>query len=395
MEFFCGIFFLGQFIKHYDTFNRRNGDLMSIARILSRTLIVLLPVAMMLLTGCLNDPEDDEDVFLDPEGTLFITETDFKSGYMERMSIKTDKILGSGRSIFDDIAIRNYGGYIYLIERYGADNIIKYDPSKKGDEAFLYQKKLGDNWNPQDIEFVNDRKAYVANSNEPEITVFDPSTGVFSKHIDISKYTYMPDSNKSPYATDLQVVESYVYALLQRRNGFNPGAPSLILKIDISTDSIIDTIALNFKNGYAMSYANGALYITNPGSVYSSSDGGVEMVDCATKKVTVLFEESALSGSPNCIVHKEKDRFYITSYAGWKKVSVLEIDAATKTVVATLNGIKDAYGGIIYDSVSGKLYVGEQDDAEMGVKVFENNVQVGATVRTAKSLPPSGFVIVR
>jgi hypothetical protein len=357
--------------------------------------MVLLPAAMILLTGCLNNPEDDEDVNLDPEGTLFITETDFKSGYMEKISIKTGKILDNGRSIFDDIAIRTFGGYIYLIERFGADNIIKYDPSKKGDDAFLYQKKMGDNWNPQDIEFINDRKAYIANNNEPEITVLDPSTGTFLKHIDISKFTYMPDSNKSPHAADLQLVESYVYALLQRRNGFDPGAPTLILKIDISTDSIIDTVALNFKNGYAMSYANGALYITNPGSVYSSSDGGIEMVDLATNKVTVLFEESTLGGSPNCIVHKEKDSFYITSYVAWKKVSVLEIDAATKTVVATLERVQDAYGGIIYDSISGKLFVAERDDAEMGVRIFENNVQVGETVRTANSLPPSGFTIVR
>ncbi|HEX2958774.1 MAG TPA: immunoglobulin domain-containing protein [Chitinispirillaceae bacterium] len=328
-------------------------------------------------------------------GTLFITQTDFKSGFMEQMSIKSSKITGGGISIFNDIAIRTFEGYIYLLERFGADGIIKYDPSKKTDDAYLYQKKLGTNWNPQDIEFVDERKAYVTSNNEPEIIVFDPSTGAFLKHIDISDYTYMPDSNKSPNANDLQLAESYLYVLLQRRDGFNPGAPSLILKVNIYTDSITDTIPLKFKNGYAMSYANGALYVTNPGSVYSGSDGGIEMVDLRTKEVTVLFEESTLGGSPNCIEHKEKDRFYITSYIDWGNVSVLEVDAATKTVVATLDGVKNAFGGIYYDSVSKKLFVGERDDVEMGVRIFENNVQVGATVRTAASLAPSGFAIVR
>jgi hypothetical protein len=330
-----------------------------------------------------------------PAGTLFITETDFNSGSMERMSTKTNKITGAKTSIYDDVAIRSFEGYIYLIERLKADNIIKYDPSKSGEDAFLYQKKLGDNFNPYDVEFVSDRKAYIANYDAPEITVFDPSTGAFLNHIDISEYTWMPDSNNSPNASDLQLVGKYLYVLLQRLDKLKPGAPSLILKVNTFTDSIVDTIALHFKNGYAMSYANGALCVTNPGSAYSSSDGGIEMVDLSTKQVTVLFEESTLGGSPNCIVHKENNRFYVTNYIDWQKVSVIEIDAGTKKIVDTLKGVRDAYGGILYDSVSRRLYVGERDDNEMGVRIFENNVQVGATVRSAGSLAPSGFAIVR
>jgi hypothetical protein len=330
-----------------------------------------------------------------PAGTLFITETDYKTGYMERLSIKTSKITGAGTSIFKDIAIRAFEGYIYLIERYQADNIAKYDPSKKGTDGFLYQKKLGDNWNPQDIEFVSDRKAYISNNDEPEISVLDPSMGTFLNHIDISDYTFRPDSNKSPYASDLQLVKPYLYVLLQRRHGFDPGAPSLILKINTFTDSIVDTIALHYQNGCAMSYANGALYVTNPGSAYSSSDGGIEKVDLETKNVSIILEESALGGSPNSIVYKENNRFYITTYIDYEKSAVLEIDAGTKTVITTLSGIKNVFDGIYYDSVSRKLFVGERDAKEKGVRIFENNVQVGSTVSTANSLAPSGFVVVR
>ncbi len=331
-----------------------------------------------------------------PAGTLFITQTDSTLGLMERMSIKTCKINDMGTPIYSDIVIRSFDGFVYLLERNGADNLVKYDPSKKGEDAFLYRKKLGKNWNPYDIEFVDERKAYVTNHNEPEITVLDPSTGTFLNHIDISDYTYMPDNNNSsPYATDLQFAESYLYVLLQRSNGFIPGAPGLILKINIYRDSIVDTIPLKFQNSYAMSYANGALYITSPGSIFSQNDGGIEMVDLATRKVTVLFEESMLGGSPNQIVYKEGNRFYITSYLESKKTSVLEIDAVEKTVVAKLDGVKDAFGGIFYDSVSKRLFVGERDDVETGVRIFENNIQIGPTVRTVKSLAPSGFAIIR
>lgn len=328
-------------------------------------------------------------------GKLFITETDFNSGYMEWISLKSKRVTAPGLGIFGDAAIRSFGGYIYILERFGADNISKYDPSKNDESGFLYQKKLGDNWNPQDIEFLCDTKAYIANLNEPKISIFDPSLGTFSGEIDIDTFTFMPDSNTSPHASDLQLVGSDLYVLLQRRNGFSPGAPSTILKINTVTDKITDSIVLKYKNGHSMCYANGALYVSNPGSGYSKEDGGIEMVDLVTKKVTTIIDEPALGGSPNYIVHKKGNRFYVTSYTDWEVVPVLEIDAETKTIIDTLNGVKDAYGGIYFDNVSERLFVAERSPAEMGVKIFENNVQVGSAVRSANSLPASGFAVVR
>lgn len=73
----------------------------------------------------------------------------------------------------------------------------------------------------------------------------------------------------------------------------------------------------------------------------------------------------------------------------------VEIDVATGTVVATLPGVKDAFGGICYDDVEGKLYVGERDATEMGIRVFKDNVQVGSTIKTLNSLPSTGMAIVR
>jgi DNA-binding beta-propeller fold protein YncE len=169
----------------------------------------------------------------------------------------------------------------------------------------------------------------------------------------------------------------------------------MILKINTTTDEITDSITLNYKNGHSMIYANGALYISSPGSNYVVGDGGIEKVDLLTKKVSAIIDESVLGGSPNYIVHKEGEHFYITNYVGWQNVQVLEIDAATKKIVDTLKGIKDAFGGIYFDEISNKLFVGERDDIEMGVKIFENNRQIGSTVRTANTLAPSGFVIIR
>ncbi|MDG5816027.1 hypothetical protein QA601_13120 [Chitinispirillales bacterium ANBcel5] len=328
-------------------------------------------------------------------GVMFIMQSDFQSGIVRSMSLENETITPFELHVYSDAVLRSFNGKLYVLERMGADNILKLDPQTTGSASVVYQINLGRDWNPQDMVFLSEEKAYISNNNEPKITVFNPSIGEITKNIDISRYTFLPDSNTSPNAGDMELVGSNLYVLLQRRNGFNPGAPTLLLKIDTYTDEIVDTIPLQFKNGYSMAYSDGALYISNPGSAFSTGDGAVERVDLTTKEVTAIIDENALGGSPNFIVHKEGSRFYITNYVGWQNVQVLEIDMETGAIVSVLPDVIDAYGGVYYDKTTDLLYVGERDPQEMGIRIFRDNQQVGSTVKNNRCLPPSSFVVVR
>ena len=326
---------------------------------------------------------------------VFIAESDFESGQLEWIS--GGAVASQNLPIYRDAAVRTHGGYLYILERFGADNIIKFDPSKTDQSGVLYQVPIGDNYNPQDIEFVSATKAYIANQNHPSISIFNPSTGAVTGSIDISAYTFNPDSNVSPYANQMALAGANLYVMLQRRDGWNPGAPTLIITINTATDAVsaADTFACTFKNGYDMVYVDGALYVTNPGSWYDIADGGIEKIVLATKTVSTVMTEATLGGNPNQIVHKSGTRFYVQTYVGWKNVAVKEIDAATGAVIATLPDIVDAFGGIYYDDFENKLYVGERDPATVGVKVFENNVKTAGPLKTDASLPPTGMVVLR
>jgi DNA-binding beta-propeller fold protein YncE len=362
---------------------------MSAKRIVALSLLA----AVIFSTGCSKVNTGPDNPESGPK--LFIAESDFLSGLLEWKGLSDNALSGSHLSIFNDAALKSFGGYLYVIEHFGADNVMKFDPSKSGPSGVVYQTHIGNNWNPQEIAFLSATKAYISNMNEPKISIFDPSSGAVSSAINIAAYTFKPDSNTSPYAGAMQMVGSDLYVLLQRRNGYNPGAPSLILKINTATDAVVDTIATKFKNGYAMAYTDGALYVSNPGGSFTIGDGAIEKVDLATKTVSTVITETALGGKPNLIAHKSGSHFYVQNYIGWKNEKVVELDAATGTVVATLPGVKDAYGGIFYDSTDAKLYVGERDSVEMGVRIFENNVQTGATLTSASSLPPTGLVVIR
>ncbi|KMQ49631.1 hypothetical protein CHISP_3448 [Chitinispirillum alkaliphilum] len=328
-------------------------------------------------------------------GDLFIMQSDFQSGVIRSISSTVNSISGFNLPVHSDATLRTHGGFLYVIERMGADNILKYDPSKSGDKGVVYQTNLGNNWNPQDMVFRSNTKAYISNMNEPKITVFNPSTGKIRENINISEYTFNKEANITPYANAMVLVGTDLYVMLQRRDGWSPGAPTLLLKIDTETDKITDTIPLQFKNGHSMVYNNGALYVSNPGTLSSINDGAIERVDLATKTVTTVIKGETLGGSPNYIVHKSGNSFYITNYVGWQSVQVLEINASTGSVTNVLPNVIDAFGGIYYDKESEILYVGERDIDEMGIRIFKNNQQIGSSVKSEDCLPPTSLVVVR
>ncbi len=360
------------------------------------TVAGLCAVAALLTIGC-SEEDNPSGIDIGSAGTLFVVESDFQSGQLEGIDIETNTMTPLRLSVYRDAVVKVYGGYVYILERQGADNIMKFDPAAGDESGVVYQTHLGDNWNPVDVEFVSESKAYISNQDVPKISVFDPSAGAVTGNIDISNYIVNPDSNVSPYANEMVLAEGNLYVMLQRRDGFEPAAATLILTISTETDSIIvaDTIACTYKNGYDMVYVDGALYVTNQGSLFATGDGAVEKIDLATRTVSTIVDETALGGNPNQIVHKEGTRFYVQNYIGWGQVSVVEIDAATNEVVATLAGVKNAFGGICYDAGTEKLFVGERDSAAVGVRVYEDNVEVAGSIKSEYSLPPISLAVVR
>jgi len=348
-------------------------------------------IVLMIMTGCFlvtSDPDRTDDRL-----KLFIAGSDYHSGTLEWMVIEDNSSVESCIEIYSDAVLDSYNGNLYMLEKYGADNIMKFDPSKCGKSGIIYQIHLGNNWNPQDIEFLNRKKAYISNMNEPEITIFNPETGEIVSSIDISKYTYLPEKNSSPYAGMMQLVGKDLYVILQRRDGFDPGINTLILKIDTEKDSIVDTISLAFKEGSSIAFNDNALYVASTGDYGIIGDGGIERIDLDDGSVSIIIEEDEIGGSPIQIVHKEGSRFYVTSYVDMFDTRVLEIDASTGIVIKRLSGVKNAFGGIFYDKVDERLYVAERDTEEMGVRIFKDNQQDGPTVKT--SLPPNSLMIMR
>ncbi|NLD99242.1 MAG: hypothetical protein GX640_05155 [Fibrobacter sp.] len=348
----------------------------------------------IFLFGCTENIINENDQTGPKEGKiLYVAESDFTSGKVEWLADPEKETLDGEFSIYNDFVIKTYKGDLYALERYLADNVVKFGKDSSGKWGKLYQTHIGDNVNPSDIAFVTDTSAFITCLNSDKLTKFNPATGLITGSIDLSSFIYLPETNISPNATAILNIDGILYILLQRLNGYTPTRPSLIVIIDPAKEKITDTIPLKFKNGQSMAYHDGILYVCNIGEWGVTGDGALEAITLSSGEVKTIIKEEKLGGNPTKIIMKSDKSLYLQNYISIGNTAVSEIDILSGKVKVTLPGIKEAYG-ICYDSESNLLYVGERDKESMGVKVFKDNVQVGPVRKSGNSLPPMELLIV-
>ena len=213
-----------------------------------------------------------------------------------------------------DAVVRSYGGFLYVVNRLGGDNIEVVDPD---DFGVLSQFTVGEGTNPQDLIALSATKAYVT-LYEPEnnrtdgldvddVIVINPETGAIAKTIDLTPFT-TNDGSRYARASDMVKVGSRILVAVQDLGGdlaLAADQPGKIIAIDTVTDSVADSAVLSCRDPVAMAISKetGFLYIACADYFnLASPHGGVEVVDPATLTSLGLFvTDNDLGGAPGDI----------------------------------------------------------------------------------------------
>ncbi|MDR3013729.1 MAG: hypothetical protein LBU70_11090 [Chitinispirillales bacterium] len=302
-----------------------------------------------------------------------------------------------------DLAIRAAGGGVYILERFGKDNVLKYNPKKMG---VAYQQSIGaGGLNIQDIAVISETKAYISSLNSSDLIVFNPLIGKAVSTIDLSRFNAFVGTDSAeahPFVSALARRGHYVYAACQRlkigQTPFGPGPilgdTSLIAVIDTRTDEIVGEIRLNKKNPATMSIYGSMMLVASSGSWFDETMAmsGVEMINLASNtNLGVVVEGNDLSGNPNNILFVSPDRAYIgVSLSDWS-VGIFPFNPVTSTVGAKIDGIGDGFGGMVYDGV--KLYVGDRGFDSAGVVVVNPSTNT-VERRIQTGMPPSALAVI-
>lgn len=259
-------------------------------------------------------------------------------------------------SLYQDSRIFPIDGKIFVLEGLSIDNISVFDPSKNKVTA---QVKLDDSSNPVDVVQANDDEVWVALQNAPKIAKVSIEKKKETKKIKTKDF--IQGKAVSPNVVDLEVTGDTLIALFQRMDeNWGTPAPGLIALYTLDEGKLLDTIRLAKYNPQTMGFAKGKLYV---GSIagYSTEDNGIEVVDLAKKKSSVVVDGKKLGGGVFSMALNSDDGIaYVAVYEAWGTITLAQVNLSDKSI-KKIKGISNIIGSLAYDSDAETLYIGNDD----------------------------------
>ena len=259
-------------------------------------------------------------------------------------------------SLYQDSRIFPIDGKIFVLEGLSIDNISVFDPSKNKVTA---QVKLDDSSNPVDVVQANDDEVWVALQNAPKIAKVSIEKKKETKKIKTKDF--IQGKAISPNVVDLEVTGDTLIALFQRMDeNWGTPAPGLIALYTLDEGKLLDTIRLAKYNPQTMGFAKGKLYV---GSIagYSTEDNGIEVVDLAKKKSSVVVDGKKLGGGVFSMALNSDDGIaYVAVYEAWGTITLAQVNLSDKSI-KKIKGISNIIGSLAYDSDAATLYIGNDD----------------------------------
>ncbi|GHV14312.1 hypothetical protein AGMMS49938_10210 [Fibrobacterales bacterium] len=355
--------------------------------LLGRNLILSIAVSLAIFACSDNGGSTDDADNIGKNGLLLNFTSDYTSGELKWMNLDSTT-LSAGKLAFDqDSKVVAVGENIFVLER-SLGNLNCLLPQTIGDAESVLQVKLETGANPYDLAVIGE-KGYIAQNGLDYIQVFNTATCTLGEKIDLPIESSSAVSVKSAGDTLLVV--------LQRLENWQSTKPGLLVRINASSKSVIDTVQLNLFNPSSAVLNSGKLYVSaqkyDDNFAIDLEYSGIEIVDLSSKKSEVLFKGTDLSGGVSGLALDEKNQIlYAIIYSAWGDAPVKPITLSNKNLGAALPNITDASNGLVFDGVGEKLFVADAG----GLKIYFSASKTTASANEGENaLPPYSLAISR
>ena len=263
---------------------------------------------VLIVSGCADDATKP-NVHLPPEcGSYIVVTTDYDSGSLAEVSADSQAVVqGDLVAIHSDAVARSYAGLVYVVNRFGADNVQVIDPVHEF--ATIRQIPVGPGSNPHDIAVIAPDRAFVSRNGSDGLLEIDPRTGAARDTISLRRYA---DGDSIPDMDRLFYQAPYLYIAIARIDfgggTYRPIAPSYLAILDTRSNTLVDAddtepgiqaiqlAGLNPSAPMVWDAASSLLLVPETG-VIGVLDGGVEKIDLeARRSAGWLTREEDLGG---------------------------------------------------------------------------------------------------
>ena len=342
------------------------------------------------MQGCSDNGSSADDKPLS-KGSVYVYTSEWTSATGDLLWIDEDGKLSKDKlEFYQDSRIVGVDGNLFVLEGMGKDNIVLIDPSNNEKK---WQKSLEDLANPSDVVKANKDEVWVALKDISKLIKVSVKDGEVTKTVKTDAFEVK--KGEAPHVIDLVTRHDTLFALFQR---YIPGNPSydysnlgLLAMYKLDDGKLLDTVRLEKNNPQAMGFAKGKLYVGSLGDYATEKMYGIEVVDLAKKKSSVVVDGKTLGGGAYAMAFNSKDGVaYVAVYEGWGKITLAEVDLSEKSV-KTIEGVSNITGSLAYDEASGVLYVGNEDY----VYTYEDGKLSKVENAVKDVLPPYSITIVR
>ncbi len=373
-------------------------------------MIRLFSFALIALTlyACSDGESASTCTGMEGNSLLFSFTSDYATGELRWMSPDSTTYLPGALSFGQDTYVTAAGENLFILSRYpGILSCVKARDIYN--EKAIKQKRL-DGENPYEVVVIGN-KGYMVLWDTHYIQVFDPSSCTPTDKIPLPNLPPLQEGNtaiSSRNPASIKASGDTLLITMQRLEwdslGMSPKTPNgLLVRINATTKKTIDTISLKLYNPHKIVLSRGKLYISQNG-LYDPNmeiiiDGaGLEVVDLATGTTEVLVKGSELGGGVQSIAIDEKEQIlYMLVYRQWRDAPIIPFDLFAKKAGNPLPNVIDGFGGLIFDDVARKLFIGERDLNEFGLKVYDPATKTTTPIIDNQKypLPPYSQAIAR
>lgn len=334
----------------------------------------------------------------------FVTTTDYSTGSCSTIDLDgTYTVTKNITVLHSDATARYYGGYFYVINKLGADNIQILDPDNNFSTVRQFSTGIGSN--PQDVAFTSPTKMYVTRNNSNSMWIMNPQTGLQTGSIDFSSFA---DADGFCEMHQLFLYKNHLFVTIQRLDRddyyWPPVGTSYMAVVDVNTDAFVDTdpvtpgvqaIALMSANPYSeiqLDPWTGYLYVGCAG-FWGLFDGGVEVVDPdSLATMGSMFTESSAQGDIFDVeIVNEKIGYCLIGNSSFF-TDLISFDPSAGTKIQTIYAPADWVLQDIDLAPTGELFLADRTLTDPGVRIYDATTGIEITSGPLDvGLPPFDF----
>jgi len=279
------------------------------------------------------------------QSKAFVFGSDWTTGSLSAATLATRAQACDVSSPASDASLRWYDGRLYVVNRFGGDNVQVVHPSTY---ATTLQFSVGNGSNPHDIAFASASKAYVTRYESADLWIVNPQTGAHTGTISLAAYA---DADGKPEMDRLVMVGPLLFVSIQRIDrpgGYLPDDTAYVAVVDTRADTLVDcdpaapgrqAIRLQLTNpvtAFQFDPATSRLLVGCAGN-YGALDGGIEWVDpVGLKSAGVAITEAALGGDVGDVVWLGAQKSYAIVADLAANTSLVKWRASDGTLLGTI-----------------------------------------------------------